>query len=177
MVNTNEYELLQSVSWWYEQLYTDMREWFSPSPISTIFGVRWVNNSDFVLMIHCDLKCNSWWRHQMETFSMLQSFDVFFYLGLNKRFSKQSRRWWFESLSRSLWRHCNVVVKYKNKPMITCIPWMIRQACKEYHLSWLQFTLVVFNGNLQILYKKKSSISYLYPESHVDHMRRNEDRI
>ena len=31
-------------------------------------------------------------------------------LHLNKRLSKQARRWWFETASRSLWRHCN----YKN---------------------------------------------------------------
>ena len=36
-----------------------------------------------------------------------QSFDVFFDLGLNKQLSKQSRRWWFETPSRSLWLHCN----------------------------------------------------------------------
>ena len=31
----------------------------------------------------------------------------FFYLRLNKRLSKQSWGWWFETLSCSLWRHCN----------------------------------------------------------------------
>ena len=36
-----------------------------------------------------------------------QSFDVFFDLPLNKRFSKQSWVWWFETLSRPLWRHRN----------------------------------------------------------------------
>ena len=70
----------------------------------------------------------SWWRHQMEAFSALlaicagnspvtgefpsqtpvtRSFDVFCDLRLNKRFSKQSWGWWFETLSRPLWRHCN----------------------------------------------------------------------
>ena len=70
----------------------------------------------------------SWWRHQMETFSALlaicagnspvtgdfpsqrpvmRSFDVFFDLHPNKRLSKQSWCWWFETHSRSLWRHCN----------------------------------------------------------------------
>ena len=70
----------------------------------------------------------TWWRHQMETFSALlaicagnspvpgefpaqmpvtRSFDVFFYLRLNKRLSKQSWGWRFETLSCSLWRHCN----------------------------------------------------------------------
>ena len=34
-----------------------------------------------------------------------RTFDVFFDLHLNKRFSKQSRRWWFETQSRQLWRH------------------------------------------------------------------------
>ena len=69
------------------------------------------------------------WPHQMETFSALlafcqgnwpvtgefpvrrlvtRSFDVFFDLNLNRQLSKQWRRWWFETLSRSLWRHCNV---------------------------------------------------------------------
>ena len=68
------------------------------------------------------------WRHQMEKFSALlalcagnspvtgefpsqrpvtRSFDVFFDLGLNKRLSKQSWGWWFETLSHQLWHHCN----------------------------------------------------------------------
>ena len=68
------------------------------------------------------------WRHQMETFSALlalcagispvtgefpsqrpvtRSFDVFCVLLLNKRLSKQSWGWWFETPSRSLWRHSN----------------------------------------------------------------------
>ena len=62
---------------------------------------------------------SSWWRHQMETFSALlaicagnspipgefttqrpvtRSFDVFFDLCLNKRLSKQSWGWWFETI-------------------------------------------------------------------------------
>ena len=36
-----------------------------------------------------------------------RSFDDFFDQRLNKRLSKQSRRRWFETSSRSLWRHCN----------------------------------------------------------------------
>ena len=36
-----------------------------------------------------------------------RSFDVFFDLRLNKRLRKQSWGWWFETLSRPLWRHCN----------------------------------------------------------------------
>ena len=68
------------------------------------------------------------WRHQMEKCSVLlalcaatspvtgefpskrpvtQSFDVLVNLHLNKRLSKQSDGRWFETPSRSLWRHCN----------------------------------------------------------------------
>ena len=36
-----------------------------------------------------------------------RSSDVFFDLCLNKRLRKQSWGWWFETLSRPLWRHCN----------------------------------------------------------------------
>ena len=71
---------------------------------------------------------NSWWRHQIETFSALlaicagnspvtgefpaqrpvtRSFDVFFDLRLNKRLSKQWWGWWYGTPSRPLWRHCN----------------------------------------------------------------------
>ena len=74
------------------------------------------------------LQQSTWWRHQMETFSALlaicagtspasgefptqkpvtRSFDVFFDLCLNKCLRKQSWGWWFETLSRPLWRHCN----------------------------------------------------------------------
>ena len=38
-----------------------------------------------------------------------RSFDVFFDLCPNKWLSKQSLRWWFETPSDSLWRHCNEV--------------------------------------------------------------------
>ena len=39
---------------------------------------------------------------------VMRSFDVIFDLRVTKRLSKQSSGWWFETPSRSLWRHCNV---------------------------------------------------------------------
>ena len=45
-----------------------------------------------------------------------RSFDVFFDLRLNKRLSKQSYGWWFETLSHPLWCHRNVDGIFK------CIP-------------------------------------------------------
>ena len=40
-----------------------------------------------------------------------RSFDVYFDLRPNKRLSKQSWSWWFETLSWSLWRHHNDVYR------------------------------------------------------------------
>ena len=37
--------------------------------------------------------------------------SAFFDLRLNKPLSKQSWGWWFETLSRPLWRHCNVCLR------------------------------------------------------------------
>ena len=104
-------------------------------PISQVLQLIWRSGTlrfrvrvSIIQMSRTDLT-TSWWRHEMETFSALlaicagnssvtgefptqrpvaRSFDVFFYLRLNKRLSKQSWGWWFETLSGSLWRHCNV---------------------------------------------------------------------
>ena len=43
--------------------------------------------------------------------SVTRSFDVFSDLHLNKELSKQSRGWWFETPSGSLWRQCNVFAR------------------------------------------------------------------
>ena len=81
---------------------------------------------DVLISIH------TWWRHQMETFSVLlaicvvnspvtgefptqrpvtQSFDVFFDLCLNRGLSKQSWGWWFEMPSRLLNNDITVMIK------------------------------------------------------------------
>ena len=38
---------------------------------------------------------------------VMRSFDISFDLRLNKRLSKQSWGWWYETSSCSLWRHCS----------------------------------------------------------------------
>ena len=97
----------------------------------------------FTIFRHISYNCSrsSWWRHQIETFSALQalcagnspvtgefpapwpvtrSFEVSFDLRLNKRLSKQSWGWWFETPSRSFWRHRNDIV-FVDAPPIKCI--------------------------------------------------------
>ena len=117
-----------------------------------------------------------WWRHQMETVSALlaicagnspvpgefpaqrpatRSFDVFFDLRLNKRLNKQSSAWWFETLSRPLWRHSNVEKSnevtlthlwywfinveteiFLEVPMRQCRDWNIHGKIYQYHGCW-----------------------------------------
>ena len=48
-----------------------------------------------------------------------RSFDVFFDLRLNEQWSKQSRRWWFETSSRSLWCHCNALSLVRRQAVIS----------------------------------------------------------
>ena len=102
---------------------------------------------------YCTCRCSNtylyltWWRHQMETFSMLLaicagnslvtgefpaqrpvmgSFDVFFDLRLNKWLSKQSWGWWFETPSCPLWRHSNDSARASAGTVITVRPFCWR---------------------------------------------------
>ena len=83
-----------------------------------------------------------WWRHQIETFSVLlvlcvgnspvtgefpsqrpvtQSVDVFFHLRLNERLRKQSWGLWFETPSCPLWRHNDAIVTRPLSVLGVCI--------------------------------------------------------
>ena len=100
-----------------------------------------------------------WWRHQMETFSALlaicarnstvpgefpaqrpvtRSFDVFFDLRLNKRLSKQSLGWWFETPSLLLWHHCNEI-----KLLLVPLTMITKQKDCMYMYVYLGFSLTV----------------------------------
>ena len=57
-----------------------------------------------------------------------RSFDVSFDLRLNKRLNIQSRCQWFETPSRSLWRHCNDTAKCE-----PCTGFMARRYCLQFH--------------------------------------------
>ena len=109
----------------------------------------------------------TWWRHQIETFSALltictgnspvpsefpaqrpvtRSFDIFSDLRLNKRLSKQWWGWWFEALSRPLWRHRNNRLwKYD------CIRWicwnMLHLRCQLFHTGQWGFCEAVFGSS------------------------------
>ena len=69
---------------------------------------------------------------------MTRSFDVFFELRLNKRLSKQSLGWWFETLSRPLWRHCSAPTH------VTHISGKLSCKTKEIQRNTVQFHLFGF---------------------------------
>ena len=108
-------------------------------------------------MAPIDGRCyRSWRRHEIETFSALlaicagnppvpgefpaqrpvtQSFDIFFDLRLNKRLSKQSWGWWFETQSRPLWRHRN---EESNADIVLSITHIVTRGSKKYILILLK---------------------------------------
>ena len=119
------YENCQARSYW--PLMSDVHASFCEKSCWKMFE-KWFKQKKFRPFISTFRL--TWWRHQMETFSALlaicagnspvngefptqrpvaRSFDVFFDLRPNKRLSIQSWGWWFEALSRPLWRHCNEV--------------------------------------------------------------------
>ena len=77
---------------------------------------------------------------------MTRSFDVFFDLRLNKRLSKQSWGWWFETLSRPLRRHRNG----HRTSAITNDTWYVYQECQcmcIYKSLWAREVLHQFQQN------------------------------
>ena len=107
-------------------------------------------------------KAHAWWRHQMEIFSaflslcagnspvpgefpaqrpMPRSFDVFFELRLNKQLNKQSWGWWFETRSRSLWRHRNEVRRQANIFWPPTAPW---EGICVIHFGFLSLMLCIY---------------------------------
>ena len=58
---------------------------------------------------------------------LARSFESFSELRLNKRLCKQSRGWWFETISRPSWRHCNVSRK--------CFVYLMSQSVDSFSAS------------------------------------------
>ena len=80
----------------------------------------------------CGVFIGQWWILRTKA-SDARSFDIFFDLCPNKRLSKQSWRRWFETLSGSLWRHCN-----DSGSSSSLQYWYIMAICDhiERHLIW-----------------------------------------
>ena len=143
----------------------------------------------------------TWWRHQMETFSSLlalcegnspvtgefpsqrpvtRSFDVFIDLHLNKRLSKQSLGWSFETPSCSLWRQCKwrfQSLKIYNTPYELCIQVTLCCVLLLSGTGWFyleleydidsQFVNIHFNDVIMsVMASQITSITIVYPSIH-----------
>ena len=78
------------------------------------------------------------------TMPVTRSFEVFFDLHPNKRLSKRSWGWWFETPSRPLWRHCNV-----------------KTVSKRSVLGWILQSIIVMPGNI-VQYVNKCLLAILW---------------
>ena len=117
-------------------------------------GVVWITDCPPYVLYHTI----SWWRHQMETFSVLlalcagnspvtgeflaqrpvtRSFDVFFDLQLNKRLSKQSWGWWFETHRA----HYDVIATIACLPS-TMLDWVVKS------LGWSTLNSLFTHGDI-----------------------------
>ena len=100
----------------------------TPQIYHSFQSLMYVSNYTTDLLWIGSLLNRTWWRHQMETFSTSLALcagnsplagekgqwrgSCFLDLRLNKRLSKQSWVWWFETPLRSLWCHRNVYNAY-----------------------------------------------------------------
>ena len=82
------------------------------------------------------------------------AFDVFFDLRLNKPLSKQSRGWWFETLLRSLWRHCN-------KMNVSSLKQCVHHSVYQIMMTKMTRSLYIrVNGVYFVIYFLKCSILF-----------------
>ena len=93
-----------------ELRYTRGRDYWMCASDNTVYHMMTSSNGYIFCvtgLLRGDSTCNRWIPSQKP---VTRSFDVFFDLRLNKRFSKQLRHRWFGTPSHSLWRHYNVLV-------------------------------------------------------------------
>ena len=123
-----------------------------------VYPMKHINGSIMVRIVHDDVIK---WKHfprywpfvweihrspvdSPHKWPVTQSFDVFFDLPLNKRLSKQSWGWWFETPSRQLWRHCNGFIS----SVLTGFMWFIGQYSQPLRLSCEFRSAIELNGKM-----------------------------
>ena len=100
-----------------------------------------------------------WWI-PLTKGTVTRIFDVFFDLRPNKRLSKQSRRRWFETPSRSLWRHCDAKWAFSRTISATIRPWSPVQILIKLTIqtrlklcNYWSFVLEIHQSPMDSLYK------------------------
>ena len=78
-----------------------------------------------------------------------RSFAVFFDLRLNKRWSKQSWGWWFETPSHPLWRHFDEDPAWYSDPQIS-------DSCSQHYFYVFKFVI----NDIKILWDYRADSSF-----------------
>ena len=112
------------------------------------------------------INIHTWWRHQMETFSGLLCWEftghrgipltkasdaelwcfLWFDLRLNKRLSKQSQGCWFETPSRSLWRHRNEI-SWKLRGIRGFVQGVTSCGCRPTRKRVIRYMIFIFEND------------------------------
>ena len=95
-----------------------------------------------------------------------RGFDTFFDLRPNKRQSKQSRRRWLETPSRSLWRHCNETAVTMESSM-----WLL-MVCRLFDAR--PSTIIVTETNMKYAPVEYSSVSWYFITYHIHEINWNQ---
>ena len=93
-----------------------MTRWYDRSPVHMMTSSNG-NISALLALCEGNPPVNGGFSSQRP---VMRGFDVFFDLRLKKRLGKQSRRRWFQTPSRSSWRHCNEIKAYVSSVVEQC---------------------------------------------------------
>ena len=97
------------------------------------------------------------WKQFPRYWPLMPSFDVFFDLYPNKRLRKQSWGWWFETLSRPLWRHCN------DRPPCKILKWFIEWEIRYEQTIFREIWVKEVFGTMDLrwVYHIRPMVSYI----------------
>ena len=86
-----------------------------------------------------DHLCGEFTGHRWNPRTKASDADLWCFLRLNKRFSKRSWVWWFETPSRPSWRHCNAFFQ----DVYFCIPFN-QEMCTRFALCYILYWGVLY---------------------------------
>ena len=143
------------IGWAHTQNYpwTDVNDWVT-------FTILLFNPSHDVIKWNIFRATDPLWGNSSVTDDfpaqrpVTRSFGVFFDLHRNKRLSKQSRGWWFETPSHPSWRHCNAVLRQdylartRSVPLLLMSQFLVSKAISTHDLTHWPLGDVAVNLNL-----------------------------
>ena len=94
---------------------------------------------------------------------VMQSCDVFFYLCLNKRLSKQTWGWWFETQWRLLWYHCNIQCQVALSLELLHDIWELTEFTKSTHVqaeTWFNHLILAARSKIKMPLQARQIVTW-----------------